>query len=278
MVYKLVVPYNILLVLVIVFLAWFTWLLLGYIPFYLPSYCIWGGIFIVMLGTFGILFPIRKIGLKTRKRSALVVLAGFVLVSAALFWPPSTTISDGRNGRLDDFMPRYQCSEYHEEIARVPIEEMEQAVLAVNMTDIPAADILLRLRFLFSEHPYEPDTRPFLELTPDSAFLVLDDSNPRDRVYAMVGIPWDEEIAWEVRTAEQFNAFKKPGFIKIAFNFRIEDKGEKGVLISTETRSLGNDSQAQKIFARYWRVIYPGSSIIRRVWLGAIIDNAKQNM
>jgi hypothetical protein len=94
----------------------------------------------------------------------------------------------------------------------------------------------------------------------------------------VVSIPWNEEIAWEVRTAKQFNAFKKPGYIKIAFNFRIEDKGEKGVLISTETRSLGNDSQAQKIFARYWRVIYPGSSIIRRVWLNAIIDKAKLNM
>jgi hypothetical protein len=272
------VSYSVLLVFIIIFLAWFTWLLLDYIPFYLPSYCIWGGIFIVMLGTFGILFPIQRIGLKTRKRAVLVVLAGLILVSVAFFWPPSTMISDGRNGRLDEFMPRYQCSEYHAEIARVPIERLEKAVLAINITDIPAADFLLRLRFLFSKLPYRPDTRPFLELTPDSEFMVLDDSNPKDRVYAMVGIPWEEKIAWEVRTAEQFSTFKKPGYIRIAFNFRIEDKGEKGVLISTETRSLGNDSQARKIFARYWRVIYPGSSIIRRVWLNAIIDNAKRNM
>jgi hypothetical protein len=30
------------------------------------------------------------------------------------------------------------------------------------------------------------------------------------------------------------------------------------------------DDSARRKFARYWRVIYPGSALIRRMWLRAI--------
>ena len=43
-----------------------------------------------------------------------------------------------------------------------------------------------------------------------------------------------------------------------------------------QTRTLGNDDEAQRVFARYWRLIYPGSAIIRRVWLDAILSRASR--
>jgi hypothetical protein len=33
---------------------------------------------------------------------------------------------------------------------------------------------------------------------------------------------------------------------------------------------FANSSGARRRFAVYWRLIYPGSAIIRRMWLGAI--------
>ena len=54
------------------------------------------------------------------------------------------------------------------------------------------------------------------------------------------------------------------------------DEGEGIVRISTETRVLGTDKDSQTIFARYWRVIYPGSAIIRRLWINAVIDKARR--
>ncbi len=105
----------------------------------------------------------------------------------------------------------------------------------------------------------------------------MDDSDPSELVYGMVGRPWINEVPPDVRTAEQFRAFNQPGHIKVAFNIRTIDQGKQNTLISTETRILGNDKLAQTRFARYWRVIYPGSSIIRRIWLNAIINKAKKS-
>jgi len=52
------------------------------------------------------------------------------------------------------------------------------------------------------------------------------------------------------------------------------DMGNGTSRLTTETRIIGNDNSARRIFACYWRIIYPGSSIIRRVWLDAIADRA----
>ena len=79
-----------------------------------------------------------------------------------------------------------------------------------------------------------------------------------------------------VRSPEQFLAYADPGNIRVAFDLRIVEEGDGVVRVSTETRARGNDAAAQRTFARYWRVVYPGSAIIRRVWLEAIVAKAEQ--
>jgi len=32
----------------------------------------------------------------------------------------------------------------------------------------------------------------------------------------------------------------------------------------------------RRIFGRYWRIIYPGSAIIRRVWLDTLAEKAEK--
>jgi hypothetical protein len=44
--------------------------------------------------------------------------------------------------------------------------------------------------------------------------------------------------------------------------------------VSTETRVFATSPAARRRFAAYWRVIYPGSAIIRRSWLRAIRHRA----
>jgi hypothetical protein len=47
-------------------------------------------------------------------------------------------------------------------------------------------------------------------------------------------------------------------------------------LLTTETRVYATDASSRRRFARYWRVIYPGSSLIRRMWLRAVEKRAEQ--
>jgi hypothetical protein len=53
-------------------------------------------------------------------------------------------------------------------------------------------------------------------------------------------------------------------------NFRVTPDGAGGSMVSTETRVFASDASARRRFAAYWRLIYPGSATIRRMWLRAI--------
>lgn len=68
---------------------------------------------------------------------------------------------------------------------------------------------------------------------------------------------------------------RAPGFALAAANFRVEDAGPGACTVSTETRIWATDASAERRFAHYWRVIYPGSALIRRMWLRAIRSRAE---
>ena len=58
-------------------------------------------------------------------------------------------------------------------------------------------------------------------------------------------------------------------------NFRMEDEGGGWTRLTTETRIYATDASARRRFAAYWRLIYPGSALIRRTWLRAIRERAE---
>jgi hypothetical protein len=76
--------------------------------------------------------------------------------------------------------------------------------------------------------------------------------------------------------AGDFVAFAEPGFAKAAVNF-LATPVDDHTLLSTETRVVGTDPAAGRLFARYWRVIRPGSAAIRRAWLRAIKRRAERS-
>ena len=78
-----------------------------------------------------------------------------------------------------------------------------------------------------------------------------------------------------IASPEEFAAFDEPGFAKAAFNFTLEPSGA-GTLARTETRIVGTDPGATRLFGRYWRVIYPGSALIRISWLNAVRRRAER--
>jgi hypothetical protein len=51
---------------------------------------------------------------------------------------------------------------------------------------------------------------------------------------------------------------------------RIEDAGAGHCRVTTETRVQATDKAARSTMSKYWRLIYPGSGLIRRAMLDAI--------
>ena len=70
-------------------------------------------------------------------------------------------------------------------------------------------------------------------------------------------------------TPEGFRSLERAGYAKAALSFLIE-RVPGGSLVTTETRVFATDPETRRRFAAYWRVIYPGSALIRRQWLRAI--------
>jgi hypothetical protein len=73
----------------------------------------------------------------------------------------------------------------------------------------------------------------------------------------------------------KFVALDKPGYAKAAMNFVIADEGNGWTRLATDTRVHATSAGVRRRFAAYWRVIYPGSSLLRRTWLSAIRKRAE---
>ncbi|MBA3262976.1 MAG: hypothetical protein H0T69_11025 [Thermoleophilaceae bacterium] len=98
---------------------------------------------------------------------------------------------------------------------------------------------------------------------------------PDELVFGGVGRFWQPSGGLRRVAPADFREFADPGWAKAAFNFAVERVGERTVL-RTETRVATTDVQARRSFGRYWRVIHPGSALIRMAWLRAIRRRAER--
>ena len=113
---------------------------------------------------------------------------------------------------------------------------------------------------------------PLLDIATRSGFIMLVDDPARELVIGTVVVapPGTRGIL----TPAVFQTPLPPGFALAAMNFRITPLGPDRSLIATETRVFANSPEARRRFAPYWRIIYPGSALIRRMWLRAIARRA----
>jgi hypothetical protein len=176
---------------------------------------------------------------------------------------------------LDDALPQYDFHETHATWVAAPPERALAAAEEVTLAEIPVARALLALRALpalVSRKRAAPLSveRPIRELLESNGFVRLGEEPGREVVYGVAGAFWrpvgNRPIA--LGDAAAFAAFVDPGNAKAALAFRVEAENG-GARLTTETRVAATDAAAHRSFGRYWRVIRPGSGLIRRAWLGA---------
>jgi hypothetical protein len=124
--------------------------------------------------------------------------------------------------------------------------------------------------------------RPILDAALASGFIVLAEDAERELVIGTIvaappeavrGIPDDPaQIRDAIRRGWRIEG---PGYARAALTFLIEDQGNGSCRLTTEARVFATDSATSRKFAVYWRLIYPGSALIRRMWLDAIRRRAE---
>jgi len=237
------------------------------------------GLTVLVLGGLSLVRPLSILGIRTRRRGLVVVLAGMALAAAGMLLPAGETRVAVPRTHLDEFAPAYQFHESHEIHIAAPEERVYQAVNEVTANEIFLFRTLTWIRRLGRAGPESildaPEEQPLLDVATRTSFLTLAEEPSREvLVGTLVVAPADLTIPPEP-TPSWFKALDRPGFAKATMNFRVEAAAPGRCVLTTETRVYATDGASRRRFAAYWRVIYPGSSLIRRMWLRAIKRRAE---
>ncbi len=187
---------------------------------------------------------------------------------------------------LDDFLPAFAFNEVHSITIRASPDRVFHSIKDLTPVEIP----LLRLLFAIRSLPARlagktrrsvEHSRPLLQQLLGNGFILLAESPNQELVLGTIGQFWKLTGNVSARIAEpsEFLTFSHPDYAKAAMNFSLEEiPGGQIITVRTETRICVPDPATRKKFARYWRIIYPASALIRRMWLRAIKRRAEQEL
>lgn len=244
------------------------------------SMMVYAGLALAAAGALSVLKPLRFLRIRTRRAGALILLSGVAIVAAGMLLPLRTQRVAAAQTRLDEFAPEYQFHEFHEIHVQASPAEVDRAIRQVTAREIWLFRTLTWIRRAGRDAPEgvlnPPETEPILDVATRTGFLLLADEPVQEIVIgAVVMAPPGTKRPGKF-DAQDYRALSAPGFAKATMNFRIAPATDgNGVRVTTETRVWATDAAGARRFARYWRVIYPGSALLRRTWLRAIKARAE---
>jgi hypothetical protein len=233
------------------------------------------------VGVVSLIRPVRWLGVSNRKRAAALLALGVLIAVASFALPPTEVRIEAARTHLDEFIPVYQFNEAHALQVKAPCDRAYQAIQAVTADEIFLFRTLTWLRRAGRDGPESilnaPEKLPILEVATRTGFVKLAEEGGREIVLGTVLLAPPEFSGHQMPTPEEFKGLQGPGFLVAGMNFRVEDAGTGACNVTTETRVFGTDAVSRRKFVRYWRIIYPGSSLLRYTWLRAIRGRAESS-
>ena len=229
---------------------------------------VYAGGLTALVGLAALAKPLRFIGVRRRRAGGLVLGVGLACALLGFALPAPLVRVEGQQTRLDAVMPAYHFHEVHAVRVHASPARILEAVRAVT-----AGEICLFRTLTWIRSPRlggggresildAPEDRPILEVALRSGFVALGDEPGREVVFGT-------KLRLGPRRAD------RDRYANTAMNFLVEEEADGWCRLSTETRVFGTDDGARRRFAVYWRMIYPGSALIRRMWLQAIKRRAE---
>lgn len=252
---------------------------------------LYGGLAVVVAGMLSLVRPLRFVHIPTRRRAVAVLALGVLLCLTGMVLPVRQNRVQTPTTRLDRFVPAWQFAERHEIRIHAAPARVEAAVRAVTAREIR----LFRLLTWVRRPPLRPirgsegilvapADEPILDVALRSGFLLLAEEPEREIVFGtLVVVPPELQRLSDSKrerlrnswSPEKFRDLAGAGYAKAGMNFLLVDEGGGWTRLVTETRVFATDGATRRRFAVYWRLIYPGSSLIRRTWLAAIRERAE---
>ncbi len=243
-------------------------------PYQHLSILAYAGIVLALCGLANLVIPFRFLGIRKRAAGALIFGGGVALTFAALFWPASMIRVAQPKTRLDQIMPEYQFSESHSARIHARPEQVMQAARQSTFADMKSLVTLLKIRGAVLRRPVHDtgtlrDTR-ILDGFTKSGFFLDGSENEIAMFWA-----WNARAQRppDVHTLREFAASREPGVVKMGLNVKVEEGGNGWCTITTEQRVSAQD--VGRGMAIYWRLIVPGSGLLRLQWLAGIKKRAE---
>jgi hypothetical protein len=229
---------------------------------------------LALLGLVALVRPIRWLGIRNRWVALLVLVVGYGGASHLLHATALASYVTTPTTKLDEFAPIYQFSEAVSIPVRAPADRVYRAVFEVTADEVPFYRTLVWLRRGGARGPDSvlnpPAGEPLISVATRTSFLRLAEVPGCEFVMGTVvkappGVPFAAGS-----TPASYKALNQEGFAKATMNFVVEAQSPGWSLLRTETRVFATDPASRDLFASYWRVIAPGSAVIRLMWLRAI--------
>ncbi len=239
----------------------------------LGSALVYSAVVVACAGLVSAIWKVPLPGLTTRSHGLMVAGAGLSVALGGLLLPAFESRATGAGSRLDEFAPAWQFHEVHTIRIAAPPERVFDAIKQVRADEIVLFRALTWIRRV--GRPLPPgilnagSREPLLDVAAKGSFVWLADDRPREIVVGTV-VAAPPGLRRGTLTPGVFKTALPRGFALAAMNFVVTPDGANASIVSTETRVFASSPSARRRFAAYWRVIYPGSAIIRRMWLRAI--------
>lgn len=239
-----------------------------------PSLLLYAACAIAAVGGVSILVPLRWLGIRNRWVAWGVAIAGLVTAWTILSWPAPSLGVETRRSALDEFAPVFQFVERHAIPVRATPNQVYSALKTVSADEIPLYRELVWVRRGGAEGPESilnpPDSVPLVAVATRTSFITLADRPGGEYVMGTVVLaPPGVRLALG-SDPESFKGLTLPGFAKATMGFRIEPRADGLCMLHAETRVDATDYVSRARFARYWRVIAPGTTLVHNMWLRAI--------
>jgi hypothetical protein len=191
----------------------------------------------------------------------------------------------GRVGTIDDdhsllhqFMPTFDVVDRHRIAVAAPAAITYDAARAMDLKRSPLVRAIFSGRELLmrADHVEQAVRQPLVDECLALGWGVLAEEPGREIVLGAATRPWEANVTFRALPPGDFAAFAEPGYVKIAWNLRVEPDGPDRSVFHTETRVATTDAYAARRFRRYWTMVSPGIKLIRLASLRLVKREAEE--
>ncbi|MBL8230922.1 MAG: hypothetical protein JNL98_20680 [Bryobacterales bacterium] len=250
----------------------------------LVLYC---GLFLLLVSVAALVRPLRRMGIPNRMVATALMLVSLTMIGAVLAWPVPRTKSGNKDTLLGRSLPQYQFDEHHEVTICAPPARIMEAVRGVSAEEIRFFRALIAIRRLHRVSSAR-EKEPLLEVAQRGGFVALGEIADREIALGTAGPFWAAGVS-DIADAgllriqllsskndpARFAHLELRGYPKAVIHFLLKEGAGGCHVLVTETRIGAPVADSARKFARYWRLIYPGSALIRVMWLDAIKRRAE---